>query len=151
MSTSLNEITIPLSCESETTETENTLHKISECQEAFSKLGNVNHCTDNLKDSSEVEHQLLSLNNSVDFVIDSFTDLSNKKQKYTRNSKLLHKYISPDICNDNSEDYLCDTEFRSSVQIELSSTCVDIEAILKELDVEYETKRKVSKAIINIT
>ena len=46
LTTLLNTITTSLSCKSKTTETENTLHKKSDCQEAFNKLGNVNHCTD---------------------------------------------------------------------------------------------------------
>ena len=34
--------------------------------------------------------------------------------------------ISPNNRNDNNKYYLCDSEFRSSVQIEQSSTNIDI-------------------------
>ena len=44
--------------------------------------------------------------------------------------------ISPNNGNDSNKDYLCDSGFRSSVQINQSSTCIDIETILKELDVD---------------
>ena len=50
---------------------ENTLHEKSDCQEVFKKLGNVNCCTDNLTDSNAIYHQLASLNESVDFLIDT--------------------------------------------------------------------------------
>ena len=50
--------------------------------------------------------------------------------------------ISPNNRNENNKDYLCDSEFRSSIQIEESSTCKDIEAILKELDVEYDNEQE---------
>ena len=46
---------------------ENTLHEKSYCQEAFNESGNVNHCTDNLADYNAIDHQLPSLNNSIDF------------------------------------------------------------------------------------
>ena len=46
---SLNTITVSLSCKSRTTETANTLYEKSYCQEAFNELGNVYHCTDNLQ------------------------------------------------------------------------------------------------------
>ena len=44
--------------------------------------------------------------------------------------------------NDYNKDYLCGSEFRSSVQIVQSSTCTDIEAILKKLDVEHDNKQE---------
>ena len=50
---------------------ENPSHEKFGCQEAFNELGNVNHCTDNLTDSNAVDHQLPSLNNSIDFLIDT--------------------------------------------------------------------------------
>ena len=55
--------------------------------------------------------------------------------------------IFPNNGNDNNKDYLCDSGFWSSVQINQSSTCIDIETILKELDAEYNNKqeRKQSK------
>ena len=56
--------------------------------------------------------------------------------------------ISPNKGNDNNKDYLCDSEFRSSVQIEQSSTCIDIEVIWKESDVEYDNEQE-SKQSIN--
>ena len=34
----------------------------------FKELSNVNHCTDNLTDSNAIDHQLPSLNNSIDFL-----------------------------------------------------------------------------------
>ena len=46
------------------------------------------------------------------------------------------KRISPSNSNDN-KDYLCD-----SVQIEQSSTCIDIEATLKESDLEYDNEQE---------
>ena len=55
---------------------------------------------------------------------------------------------SPNKGNDNNKDYLCDSEFRSSVQIEQSSTCIDIEVIWKESDVEYDNEQE-SKQSIN--
>ena len=60
----LNTITTSLSCKSKTTETKNRIHEKPDCQEEFNELVNFNHCTDNLTD-----HQLLSLNNSTDFLI----------------------------------------------------------------------------------
>ena len=33
--------------------------------------------------------------------------------------------------NDNNKDYLCDSEFQSSVKIEQTSPCIDIQAISK--------------------
>ena len=68
-------MTLP-SSKPKTTATEITLHKKSDCQEAFNKLGKVNYCTDNFTD-----YQLPSLHNSNDFLIDSFTDQRNKKIK----------------------------------------------------------------------
>ena len=50
--------------------------------------------------------------------------------------------ISANNSNDNNKDYLCDSGFRSSVQINQSSTCIDIETILKELDVEYKNEQE---------
>ena len=50
---------------------ENTLHEKTDCQETFNELGNVNHCTDNLTDCNELDHQLPSLDNSIDFLIDT--------------------------------------------------------------------------------
>ena len=55
---------------------------------------------------------------------------------------------SPNKGNDNNKDYLCDSEFRSSVQIEQSSTCIDIEVIWKESNVEYDNEQE-SKQSIN--
>ena len=55
---------------------------------------------------------------------------------------------SPNKGNNNNKDYLCDSEFRSSVQIEQSSTCIDIEVIWKESDVEYDNEQE-SKQSIN--
>ena len=52
LATLLNTITTSLFCKSKTTETENTLHKKSDCQVAFNELGIVNNCTDNLTDSN---------------------------------------------------------------------------------------------------
>ena len=50
--------------------------------------------------------------------------------------------IYPNKGIDNNKDYLCDSEFRSSVQIEQSSTCIDIEVIWKESNVEYDNEQE---------
>ena len=50
--------------------------------------------------------------------------------------------ISPNNGNDNDKDYLCDSGFRLSVQINQSSTCTDTETTLKELDVEYNNEQE---------
>ena len=76
MATLLNTVTT-LSCKSKTTETENTLHEKSDCQETFNKLGIVNHCTDNLIGSNTIDHQLPSVDNSIDFLIMSENRNSN--------------------------------------------------------------------------
>ena len=47
---------------------ENTLHEKSDRQEVVKELSNVNHCIDNLTDSNAIDHQLPSLNNSIDFL-----------------------------------------------------------------------------------
>ena len=81
LTTLLNTITTSLSCKSKTTERENTLHEKSDCQ-AFNELCNFNHCTDNLTDSNAIDHQLPSLNNSIDFLIDRVSPTKViKKQK----------------------------------------------------------------------
>ena len=38
--------------------------------------------------------------------------------------------------------WLCDSGFQSSAQIEQSSTCIDIEVILKELEYNNEQESK---------
>ena len=73
LTTILNTITTSLSCKSKTTEMENTLHEKFDCQEVVSELNHVDCCTDNLTDFSAMNHQLLSLNNSIDFLIDTFS------------------------------------------------------------------------------
>ena len=55
--------------------------------------------------------------------------------------------ISPNNGNDNSKDYLQrnnkdDLEFQSSLQNEHSSACIDIEAILKESDEQYDNEQE---------
>ena len=50
---------------------ENTLHEKSGWQEVVKELNNVNCCTDTLTDFSAIDHQLPSLNNSIDFLIDT--------------------------------------------------------------------------------
>ena len=57
----INVKTTSLSCKSKTTETENTLHEKSDCQEIIKELNNANCCTDNLIDFSEIDYQLPSL------------------------------------------------------------------------------------------
>ena len=52
------------------------------------------------------------------------------------------KKVSPNNGSDNNQDYLCDSGFRSSVQINQSSTCIDIETISKELDVGYNNEQE---------
>ena len=61
---------------------ENTLHEKSDRQEVVKELSNVNHCLDNLTDSNAIDHQLPSLNNSIDFLIDRVSPTKViKKQK----------------------------------------------------------------------
>ena len=81
LTTLLNTITTSLSCKSKTTEMENTLHEKSDCQEVVKELNNVNCCTDNLTDFSAIDHQLPSLNNSFDFLIDTFSPTKVKKKQ----------------------------------------------------------------------
>ena len=50
--------------------------------------------------------------------------------------------ISANNGSDNNKDYLCDSGFRSSAQFEQSSTCIDIEPILEELDIEYNNEQE---------
>ena len=45
-------------------------------------MGNVKCCTNKLTDSNAIDNQLPSLNNYIDFLIDSFPDQNNEKQKY---------------------------------------------------------------------
>ena len=98
--------------------------------------------TDNLTDSNAIDHQLPSLNNSTDFLIDTATlTKAIRNKNMIPESKNFYTRISPNNGNDNNKDYLCDSEFRSSVQIEQSSTWIDIEEILKELYVEYDNEQ----------
>ena len=48
--------------------------------------------------------------------------------------------ISPKNGNDDNKDYLCDSEFQSSVQIEHSQDCIDTEPILTELNIEFDSE-----------
>ena len=97
--------------------------------------------TDNLTDSNAIDHQLPSLNNS-DFLIDTVTlTKAIRNKNMIPESKNFYTRISPNNGSDNNKDYLCDSEFRSSVQIEQSSTWIDIEEILKELYVEYDNEQ----------
>ena len=143
LTTLLNTITTSLSCKSKTAEMESTLHEKSDCQEVAKELNNVNYCTDNLTDFSAIDHQLPSLNNPIDFLIDTVLPT-----KATKNKNVIQELknsctkISPNNGNDNNKDYLCDSRFQSSVQINQSSTCIDIETILKELDVEYNNEQE---------
>ena len=50
---------------------EKTSHEKSDCQEVVKELCNVNRSTDNSTDSNAIDHQLPSLNNSIDFLIDT--------------------------------------------------------------------------------
>ena len=143
LATLLYTITTSLSCKSKTTETENTLHEKSDCQVAFNELGIVNHCTDNLTDSNAIDHQLPFLNNPIDFLIGTVSPTKAiKNKKMIEEIKNSGTKISPNNGNDNSKDYLYDLEFRSSAEIEQSSTCIVIEAILKKLDVEYDNEQE---------
>ena len=54
--------------------------------------------------------------------------------------------ISANNSNDYNKDYLCDSEFRSSVQIKQSSSYIDIETIYKN---EQESKQSNNKHHIN--
>ena len=117
-----NTITTPLSCKSKTTEMENTLHEKSDCQEVVKELSNVNRCTDNLTDTNAIDHQLPSLNNSTDFLIDTVSPTKVIKNKNViQELKNSCTKISPNNSNDNNKDYLCDSGFRSSVLINLIS------------------------------
>ena len=60
---------------------ENPSHEKCGCQEAFNELGHVNHCTDNLTDSNALDHQLPTLNNSIDFLIDTVSPTKAIKTK----------------------------------------------------------------------
>ena len=90
LTTLLNMITTSLSCKSKTTEMENTLHEKSDCQELFKELSNVNCCTDNLTDSSAIDHQLPSLNNSIDFLIYTVSPT-----KVIKNKNVIHEIKPP--------------------------------------------------------
>ena len=124
-------------------EMENTLHEKSDCQKVVKELNNVHCCTNNLTDFSAIDQQLPSLNNSTDFLVDTASPTKVIKNKNViQELKNCCTMISPNNGNDNNKDYLCDSGFRSSVQINQSSTCIDIETILKELDVEYNNEQE---------
>ena len=62
---------------------EKTSHEKSDCQEVVKELCNVNRSTDNSTDSNAIDHQLPSLNNSIDFLIDTVSPTKIiKKRKY---------------------------------------------------------------------
>ena len=105
-------ITTWISCKSKTAEAENTLNEKSDCQEAFNELGNVVHCTDNLTDSNAKDYQLPSLNNSINFSIDtvSLTEATKNINMIQENKNSCTK-ISPKNSNDSNKDYLCGSEF----------------------------------------
>ena len=71
LTTLLNTITPSLSRKSKTTEMEKTSHEKSDCQEVVKELCNVNRSTGKSTDSNAIDHQLPSLNNSIDFLIDT--------------------------------------------------------------------------------
>ena len=81
LTTLLNTITRSLSCKSKTTEMENTLHEKSDCQEVVKELSNVNRCHDNFTDSNALDHQLPSLHNTIDFLIDTVSPTKVIKNK----------------------------------------------------------------------
>ena len=127
---------------------EKILHEKFDCQEVFNELGNVNRCTGNLTDSSAIDYQLPFLNISIVVLIDTVSPIKVIKNKnIIEEIKNSSTKISPNNGHDNNKGHSSDPEFRSSIQIEQSSTCINIEAILKELDVEHD--RNVSKAIIS--
>ena len=96
-----------------------------------------------MTDFSAIDHQLPSLNNSIDFLIDTVLPTKVIKNKNViQELKNSCKKISPNNGNGNNKDYLCDSGFRSSVQINQSSTCIDIETILKELNVVYNNEQE---------
>ena len=132
LTTLLNAITTSLSCKLKNTEMENTLHEKSDCQEVVIELSNVNCCTDNLTHSNAMDHQLPSLHNATNFLTDTASLTKKIKNKNViQEIKNSCTKISPNNGNENNKDYLCDSGFRSSVQINQSSTCIDIETILK--------------------
>ena len=121
LTTLLNTITTSFSCKSKTTEMENTLHEKSDCQEVIKELSNVNCCTDKLTDSNAIDHHLRSLHNSIDFLIDTVSPTKVIKNKNViQEIKNSCTKISPNNGNENNKDYLCDSDFRSSVQINQS-------------------------------
>ena len=88
------------------------------------------------------------MNISIDVLIDTVSPIKVIKNKsIIEEIKNSSTKISPNNGHGNNKGYSSDPEFRSSIQIEQSSTCINIEAILKELDVEHD--RNVSKAIIS--
>ena len=119
------------------------MENTSDRQKVAKELNNVNYCTDNLTDFSAIDHQLPSLNNPIDFLIDTVLPTKAIKNKNViQELKSSCTKISPNNGNDNNKNYLCDSGFRSSLQINQSSTCIDIETILKELDVEYNNEQE---------
>ena len=106
------------SSKAKTTNTESTLHEKFDCQEASNKLGKVNYCIDELTD-----YQLPSLHKSFDYCS---TDQSNKNKNVIQDKDIQP---SPNNGDDNSKNYLWDSEFQSSVQIEYPSDWIDTETI----------------------
>ena len=110
LTTLLNTIATSFSCKSKTTEMEKTLHGKSDCQEVVKELSNINRCTDNLTDSNAIDHQLPSLHNSIDFLIDTVSPTKVIKNKNViQEIKNFCTKISPNNGNENNKDYLCDS------------------------------------------
>ena len=66
---------------------ENTLHEKFDYQEIFKELSNVNPCTNSLTDSNAIDHQLLSLNSSIDFLIDAVSPTKVLKKMWYKKTK----------------------------------------------------------------
>ena len=112
LTTLLNTIATPLSCKSKTADMENTLHEKSDCQEVVKELNNVNCCTDDLTDFSAIDHQLPSLNNPIDFLIDTVLPTKVIKNKTViQELKNSCTKISPNNGNDNNKNYYVIQDF----------------------------------------
>ena len=74
-----------------------------------------------MTDSNAIDHHLRSLHNSIDFLIDTVSPTKVIKNKNViQEIKNSCTKISPNNGNENNKDYLCDSDFRSSVQINQS-------------------------------
>ena len=89
-----------------------------------------------------MKHLIIKKFGNVNHCTDNLTDSNSIDQK----KKNSCSKVFPNNSNDNNKDYLYYSEFDHQIK----SICIDIDSILKELDVEYNNEQHVSKAIINI-